>query len=292
MLTGYPGIHVIVAINNKPELVAQEIARLRERWETQPVTFLHLGRNWGFAEGINRGMKACRRDYILVINDDAWVTPGAIFTIVDELAKAESNVAAVVPKVLLGDTSILDCVGAGMLPSGTIRNRGYGEVDRGQYDDVTDVLGACFVAVLLRRTAWQTVGPLWAPFFMYAEDSDWSIRARLAGFRFLACPQAVVRHGHSLSARTMATDWKWDLIARNSALVAVRCLPIGLATHIALRRLMLDIRTFNGTGAKRAATFLRLLPRALVSRHSIRGIFRSTPVDLALFDGAVVAMPS
>jgi GT2 family glycosyltransferase len=47
----------------------------------------------------------------------------------------------------------------------------------------------------VRRSAWQAVGPFDERYpFPAAEDSDWSLRARLAGYRLLFEPRAVVWH--------------------------------------------------------------------------------------------------
>ncbi|RPI24111.1 MAG: glycosyltransferase, partial [Chloroflexota bacterium] len=53
---------------------------------------------------------------------------------------------------------------------------------------------ACYAAVLIPRQAWEAVGSADEKFPMYYEDSEWSYRARLLGFRVRAAPLAVVYH--------------------------------------------------------------------------------------------------
>ena len=54
---------------------------------------------------------------------------------------------------------------------------------------------------------WEKVGLLDDGFFIYAEDADWSLRARAAGFRLLFVPTA--RLWHKVSASTgAASPWK------------------------------------------------------------------------------------
>ena len=55
------------------------------------------------------------------------------------------------------------------------------------------VLGAC---LMIRRQAWEAVGPLDEGFFMYYEDIDWCYRARAAGWDVYYLPQAHVLHHH------------------------------------------------------------------------------------------------
>src|SRR5207253_8288373 len=56
-------------------------------------------------------------------------------------------------------------------------------------------LGAC---MLIRRTAWDDVGPLDEGYFMYVEEVDWCQRARQRGWQIWHLPGAVaVHHGGS-----------------------------------------------------------------------------------------------
>ena len=55
--------------------------------------------------------------------------------------------------------------------------------------------------------AWERVGPLDERYFIYAEDADWSLRARAAGFRLLFVPTARLWHRVSASAGA-GSPWK------------------------------------------------------------------------------------
>ena len=282
---------VVVAVNNVAEAVAPSLDPLVGKWGGQPVEWLALGRNWGYAEGLNRALErvlgAPGAPLVLLLNDDAWLTPGALHEMVELMGRAGARLAGVVPKVLLGDSDRIDSVGASILADGWVANRGHGDRDEGQYDRVEDVAGACFAAVLLRREALLDVGPLWSPLFMYAEDADWCLRARLAGWRFVTCPTAVVRHQHSLSTATLPAAWKVHQIRRNSMLVVVRGFPLRHALGLSLVHLWQDIRGWPaqpGLVVRVAPSFLRLLPAALAGRRRIRGLVRRSPVDRLLFD--------
>src|SRR2546422_10295838 len=86
-------------------------------------------------------------------------------------------------------------------------HRGLRTRDRGQYRAVeaTGYLTGC--CLLARREAWEKVGPLDERYHIYAEDADWSLRARAAGYRLLFVPTA--RLWHRVSAKTgAASPWK------------------------------------------------------------------------------------
>jgi len=289
---GDEGVRVIVAVNNEADVVTPLLRPLLSEWEGKPVEVLWLGRNWGYAEGINRAVAAVEAPLVLFLNDDAWLVPGALAEMTAAMGKAGERTAGIVPKILVGNSETIDCVGAAVLADGWVANRGYGDRDEGQYDCDEDEAGACFAAVLLRRAALVEVGPLWSDLFMYAEDADWCLRARIAGWKFVACPAAVVRHAHSLSAATLAPNWKARQIRRNSMLVVVRCFPPKHALGLSLLHLWEGLRGWPappGPRVRVAWQFLRLLPAALAERRRTRGLLRELPVDKQLFDDRVFA---
>ncbi|MHB1497794.1 MAG: glycosyltransferase family 2 protein [Acidimicrobiales bacterium] len=288
--------HVVLAVNNDLEVVAPVLEPLLARWGTDDVRTLQLGQNLGYAAGLNQALEevlaAPGAPLVLLLNDDAWLMPGALSQMVSAMGEAGPRTAGIVPKILLGDSDRIDSVGAAVLADGWVANRGYGDRDEGQYDRVEEVAGACFAAVLVRRDALLEVGPLWSPFFMYAEDADWCLRARLAGFGFVTCPGAVVRHDHSLSAGTLPTEWKARQIRRNSMLLVVRCFPPRHALGLTVTHIWEDLRgrpAPPGPDVRVASSFLRLLPAALRERRRIRGLLKRTAVDTQLFDDRMFA---
>jgi len=109
---------------------------------------------------------------------------------------------------------LLDGTGDVYCWAGFAYRRGQGEFDHGQYDDRTELFGACGAVALYRRRALQMVGPFDARFFALCEDVDWSFRAQLAGWRCRYAPRAVALHigGVSLGARlsefTLYHNWR------------------------------------------------------------------------------------
>jgi glycosyltransferase involved in cell wall biosynthesis len=73
-------------------------------------------------------------------------------------------------------------------------DNGLGHLDLGQFDDWEEIPSVCFAAALISRTAWEQIGPLDEGFTMYYEDSEWSYRARLLGYKLIAAPQALIYH--------------------------------------------------------------------------------------------------
>jgi GT2 family glycosyltransferase len=80
------------------------------------------------------------------------------------------------------------------------RDRGFRQVDRGQFDVAEDVWGWCGAAVLLRADYLRQVGVFDERLFAYYEDVDLSWRGRKARWRYRYEPASVVRHGHAASS--------------------------------------------------------------------------------------------
>jgi GT2 family glycosyltransferase len=114
------------------------------------------------------------------------------------------------------------------------RDRGYLEVDRGQYDRPEDVWGWCGGAVLLRADALRQCGLFDERFFLYYEDVDLAMRQRAAGWRFRYVPTSVTRHGHAQSLGTGSALFD-HLNQRNRLLVAWRHLPKSTAALVTAR---------------------------------------------------------
>jgi GT2 family glycosyltransferase len=67
-----------------------------------------------------------------------------------------------------------------------------------QTQPVDWVVGA---AIVIRREAWQQVGPIDETFFMYFEETDWCRRAALAGWTTHYLPAAQVTHYEGKSSQ-------------------------------------------------------------------------------------------
>jgi GT2 family glycosyltransferase len=92
------------------------------------------------------------------------------------------------------DPRIIDRAGDEMSWSGEANGRGAGEHDRGQYDVAGPVFCACAGVGLFRMAAFEAIGMFDDQFFGFHEDTDWGLRARLAGWTSVYTPTAVARH--------------------------------------------------------------------------------------------------
>jgi GT2 family glycosyltransferase len=73
-------------------------------------------------------------------------------------------------------------------------DRGVGEIDKGQYDNKLDIIGACAGACMYKREMLEDVGLFDKNFFMYYEDAELSWRAHKQGWKGRFVPSAIVYH--------------------------------------------------------------------------------------------------
>ena len=121
------------------------------------------------------------------------------FAVAAEMAEATLTVPAGAPLV-----DVVNNVGSLVLTTGYGADRGFQDIDTGQYDDAREVFAMCGCAVALRTDAGREADWFDDDFFLYYEDTDLSWRLRLLGWTIRYEPSAVVRHLHA------ATSVEWS----------------------------------------------------------------------------------
>jgi GT2 family glycosyltransferase len=211
------------------------------------VRLVRLERNRGFTGGNNVGVAAALEagcGALLLLNNDASLPPGALPALAAALER-DPGLAAVSPMVCYHDRpDTIQSVGLRIDPdSGLTESIGAGERDRGQYARSAEREALFGCAMLVRASAWVQVGPLWEPFFNYAEEVDWCLRARARGWRLAYVPGPAVLHRASASLDG-DSPLRAYLIARNRCYLRRRNARPGLPRALGLlRALSADART-------------------------------------------------
>jgi GT2 family glycosyltransferase len=191
------------------------LTHLAEQWPD--VRVVAIAENVGVTVALNRCIQAASGDLVLLLNNDVELAPNCVAELVGALDAAPG--AAVVAAKLRDYTrrELLDGAGDGYSWAGVAYRRGQGEVDLGQYDVDVEVFGACAAAALYRASALAAVGPFDEQFFALGEDTDWSFRARLAGYTCRLAPSAIAYHigsaslGPRISEFTLYHNWRNQL---------------------------------------------------------------------------------
>lgn len=191
--SSYPNLRVLVVDNGSaipPPL--EVVARMAG------LELIRISRNLGYAGGNNVGIRRARElgaEHVLIVNDDAYVSPDTVGGLVAAMA-ADPSVGAVGPLVLYARRPGVIQSAGGLWDRRRLWNahRGEGEPDRGQYRGILDadyVDGCC---VLLRVSALDTAGLLDEGFFLYFEELELCHRLRDRRFRCVVVPSVRVEH--------------------------------------------------------------------------------------------------
>ena len=175
------------------------------------VDVLALPSNLRFAGGNNRGLKRALdagADAVMLLNNDTEADPGLLERLLLALEQHPAAGAAAPLIYFAAPSQRIWYAGGRCVPAlGLAAHRGLRTLDRGQYRSVerTGYLTGC--CLLARREAWERVGLLDERYHIYAEDADWSLRARRVGFTLLFVPTARLWHKVSASAGNQSA-WK------------------------------------------------------------------------------------
>lgn len=275
--------------DGSPEIVEREYPQVR---------IVRNDENRGFCAANNQGIQASRAEFIALLNNDAEAEPGWLKALLDALeARPDCGMAA--SKILVWeDPGRIDKAGHLIYPDGQNRGRGSGEADRGQYDRIEETLWPDGCAAMYRREMLAEIGGFDEDLFAYADDAELGLRARIAGWRCIYAPAAVVRH-HRGATLGLQSARRLELIERNRVLLAAKLFPWSLLwmnPAYYLARIVSGIwEAAHGRGETAlyagamgkltvAAALVRgdfqalaLLPRMLRKRREVEGIRKLSP---------------
>jgi GT2 family glycosyltransferase len=280
-----------------PEMVLREFG-------AEPGFRLKLIRNpdnRGFCAANNQGIAASTSDLVALLNNDAeaetdWL-PALTTAFEDghEIGMAASKI------LVYEDPRRIDKAGHLIYPDGQNRGRGSGEIDAGQYDRVEEVLWPDGCAAMYRREMLDEVGGFDEDFFAYADDAELGLRARIAGWKCMYIPGAVVRH-HRGATLGLRSSRRLELIERNRVLLAAKLFPwsllwlngayylarLGASLWAAVRNRG-EVGQYRGVRGKLQAAMalvkgdlqaLKLIPRMLRKRRSVNRIRKLSPREV------------
>lgn len=169
--------------------------------------------NRGFGRANNQAFTLSHAAFVLLLNPDTLVGPGAIESLI-EVLRSDRRIGACGPRLVNPDGSLQTSVWRNpptaweivlsnlklyrLLP-GRIR----GELLLGphwRHDRRRRVRMLSAAALMVRRETIDAVGGFDERFHMYAEDNEWCLRMARAGWLLVFEPAAVVRHDEAQSS--------------------------------------------------------------------------------------------
>lgn len=206
--TAYPELTIWVADNASTD---DSVSYLKNYYPN--VSLIELDENYGFAEGYNQALEQIKNkvDYYVLLNSDVEVKPGWLQPII-QILDQQKDVAAVQPKIRsYHQKNSFEYAGAA---GGWMDVLGYPfcrgrvisttELDEGQYDTNDEIFWATGAAMVIRSKLYHQMGGLDGDYFAHMEEIDLCWRLKRAGYKIMACTDAVVYHvgGGTLSYNT------------------------------------------------------------------------------------------
>lgn len=222
-----PGIpwEVLVLDNGSTDGTAEWLARAHPevRLVASPV-------NLGFCAGNVRLVEAAAGDAVAFLNNDTRPEPGWLAALVEALAGAPADVAAVSGKIVDWEAERLDFGRGVMTFDGHAfqldfrRPLGQARVPEAG----AELPFACGGNMLVRRASFLAAGGFSPEYFAYLEDVDLGWRLWAGGERVLFAPAAVVRHRSSATSDLLGLWNRGFLFERNAFLTAYTNYEAGL----------------------------------------------------------------
>lgn len=185
----YKPLEVIVVDNNsKPPLLSWFPKRYKN------IKLVTLDHNVGAAEGRNIGYRASKGDYIIFTDDDAYADRRMVEFLLEAFHKKRD--AGIIQPLVYDKQKKNVLQGAGHdfdLLTGRLKAWGVREKDLGQYEGIREV-PMCGCVWMVKREVFEKIGEYDQDYFIPYEDSDFSMRARKAGFKNYATSFAKTWH--------------------------------------------------------------------------------------------------
>jgi GT2 family glycosyltransferase len=171
------------------------------------VTLIRSTINLGFAAGCNLGVKQAQGEYLIFLNPDTLVDENWLKALLKPL-ESNAQIGLVTAKILLMEhPERINTCGCNMHITGLTLCRGMGQ-SRELYNESDEVGAISGAAFAIRRQLFETLEGFDEEMFLYMEDTDLSLRARLVGFPTLYVPDSIVFHDYELRITPLKVFWQ------------------------------------------------------------------------------------
>lgn len=247
------------------------------------VEVLRLPANVGFAAANNLAVRAAADcDWVALLNPDAFPEPAWLERLLDA-AERRGEYAFFGSRLLMADDpSRLDGAGDAYHVSGLAWRLDHGLEAAGRALEEAEVFSPCAAAALYRREAFLAVGGFDESFFCYYEDNDLAFRLRLAGYRCLYVPSAVVHHVGSAIAGVLS-DFAVYHSYRNLVWTWAKDMPAPLVPLYLPQLVLVNLLLFTAFAVRgRGGVILR------AQRDAVRGLRQALRARRTIQAGRVV----
>ncbi len=210
------------------------------------VQTIVLEKNYGFAEGYNKGLQNLDYEYFVLLNSDVevpknWLSPQISFL------DSDPKLVACAPLIL--SHAEQDCFEYAGAAGGYLDKDGFAfcagrifyafEKNTGQYNTNREVFWASGAALTIKSSAWKEVSGFDGTFFAHMEEIDLCWRLKNRGYKIGVCGEAKVYHigGGTLDRQS---SFKTYLNFRNNLFLLLKNHRSSALLPFIFRRMILD----------------------------------------------------
>lgn len=188
METNYPNYEVMVV----DCLTADLVTWMGESFPD--VHVIHYDYDIGASASHNVGEQAAspHGKYLAFLDNDTYVTENWLIELVKAMESDEKTGVAQAGLLMARDSSLLDHAGIAIDALGTwYTARG---LKANRFNDTFEIFAASSAGCIVRRKAFNEAGGFDPDYFIYDDDTDFSFRVRLIGYKIVLVPSAVAFH--------------------------------------------------------------------------------------------------
>ena len=220
MAQTYKSFEVLVVENGSTDNSAEILKRF------PAVEVIPNVSNRGFGPANNQALSRARGELIAFVNNDAVLEETWLANIVMPFENPKTGMVA--GKTLsYFQRDIIDNTGHLLYWDGVNRGRGRMQKDEGQFDAVQSALFPSGCACVFRAETLREIGHFDEDFYLYGDDTEIGLRARLAGWDCPFVSSAVAYHRYSGST-DQYDPLKFYFVERNRFWVALKYFPAEL----------------------------------------------------------------
>lgn len=205
----YSNYKIVVVDNNTPN---EERIGLEKKLP-EAVKFIQTGENSGFAGGNNVGIEHALEqgaEYFLLLNPDIKAEPDFLSQIVsvaenpEDSPQIEKPIGFLQPLIFYAgeDSDLIYSNGGNLNWNNTFATLKNNAKDKEEVDLKEEPFSSDYItgtALFVSREVVKDIGPMREDYFLYYEDTDWSLQAREAGYNHYIVPKARIYHKEAVS---------------------------------------------------------------------------------------------
>lgn len=194
------------------------------------IEIIETRQNLGFSGGNNVAVEkalAEKFDFILLLNNDTTVDPDFLSELV-KVAEGDPKIGIVGSKIYFYDNPKRIWYGGGKFTwFGGGRHLQYEEIDKNPEEinpKETGYMTGC--SFLIKSEVVRKIGGLDERFFLYYEDTDWSLSTKEVGYKIVYAPSSKVYHKVSRTASQIGNHTIHYYHIRNALLLSQKHAPL------------------------------------------------------------------